>query len=137
MLFIPTVATKWWIQYQRPSPIKMGLFSKIIVDCMRRDKFREQNRFSVMSDCFSVLLSKLVSAHQQSQIIFLSTQKMPITIPQKSSKIFVATLLHLIWLTVGHVTRARWERRCGKYWRSVSVHIFLKAGEPFYQQKFI
>ena len=47
---------------------------------MRRDKFREQNRFSVMSDCFSVLLSKLVSAHQQSQIIFLSTQIMPITI---------------------------------------------------------
>ena len=59
--------------------VKMGFFSKIIVDCMRRDKFREQNRFSVMSDCFSVLLSKLVSAHQQSQIIFLSTQKMPIT----------------------------------------------------------
>ena len=53
----------------------MGLFSDDNCWLLRRDKFREQNRFSVMSDWNYVLLSKMVSAQQSTIII----QKMPIT----------------------------------------------------------
>ena len=55
----------------------------------------------------------------------------PSLIPTGSSKIFenlrcnsAHQRLNLIWLTVGHVTRARWERRRGEWRRSVCSYLF-------------
>ena len=62
----------------KPPPLVLNKHYSILVmgiilndNCwlLRRDRFREQNRFSVMSNCYSVLLSKLVSVQQSTIII--------------------------------------------------------------------